>query len=146
MKIEVLKREDIHLYKVLIDECFGSSNDLEKYKQYYDNQNYTIFVIKDEGAIVGSITQYPIDLFTFDFQPCLMIFNVAVKVSHRRQLIAKTLLDHVIENAKLEGYKSISLTCLDSAFSAHKLYESVGFLKTNSIKYSLDLNTTISTS
>lgn len=139
MNIEVLKREDVRLYKKLIDECFGKSNDLDKYQQYCENQDYTIFIIKDEGEIVGSLTQYPINLFTFDFQPCLMIFNVAVKISHRRQSIAKELLEYVIKNAKVEGYKSVSLTCLDNAYPAHRLYESVGFIKADSLKYSLNL-------
>ena len=139
MKIEVLKREDIVSYKELIDECFGSSNEIEKYERYCENKSYKIFVAMDGRTVVGSVTQYSIDLFTFDFQPCLVLFNVAVRASHRNLLIAKTLLQHVIESAKQEGYKSISLTCLDTAVPAHKLYESVGFEKTGSVKYSMNL-------
>ena len=137
--IEILKFEDLGSYKELIDECFGSSNDLEKYKQYHENHSYKIFVIKDGGKIVGSATQYVIDLFTFEFQPCLMIFNVAVSAAYREKGFAKNLLEYMIENAKTEGLNSISLTCLDSAYPAHSLYESVGFKKTDSIKYHMDL-------
>ena len=68
MKIEVLKREDIISYKELIDECFGSSNEIEKYERYYENKSYKIFVAMDGRTVVGSVTQYSIDLFTFDFQ------------------------------------------------------------------------------
>ena len=137
--VEILKFEDLELYKELIDECFGSSNDLEKYKRYYENSSYKIFVVKDGGKIVGSATQYTIDLFTFKFQPCLMIFNVAVSAAYREKGIAKNLLEYIIENAKTEGFNSISLTCLDNAYPAHSLYESVGFKKANSIKYHMDL-------
>ena len=137
MKIELLRAEEIELYKDLIDEVFGVSNSIEKYKAYREDKGYRIFVVKEDGRIVGSATQYPIDLFTFDFEPSLMIFNVAVKESHRKQNIAKRLLEHIIENAKKEGYNSISLTCLETAFAAHKLYESLGFEKANSIKYNL---------
>lgn len=139
MRIELLKSEDLKSYKELIDECFGTSNDFEYYQKYYENQMYKIFVIKDGNRIIGSATQYAIDLFTFDFQPCLMLFNVAVRVAFRNKNIAKDLLEYIIDNARLEGYRSISLTCLDNAYSAHKLYESVGFTKANSIKYHLDL-------
>ena len=138
-KIEILKPEDLKSYKELMDECFGGSNSLEKYKQYQENSAYKIFIVKDGDQIVGSVTQYVIDLFTFDFQPCLMLFNVAVKVDYREKQIAKQLLTHIIEEAKAEGYHSISLTCLDTAYPAHKLYESVGFHKASSIKYSMDL-------
>ena len=139
MIVELLKSEDLKSYKELIDECFGSSNNLEQYEKYQQNEVYKIFVIKEGSKIVGSATQYAIDLFTFDFQPCLMIFNVAVKAAYRKKNIAKKLLEHMIENAKLEGYHSISLTCLDNAYPAHRLYESVGFVKASSIKYQLDL-------
>jgi len=137
--VEILKPKDLTSYKTLIDGCFGSSNDLERYKKYCENQVYTIFVIKDGNEIVGSATQYIIDLFTFRFQPCLMIFNVAVKADYRRKGIAQELLEYIIENAKQDGYNSISLTCLDDAYSAHKLYESLGFKKASSIKYDLYL-------
>jgi len=135
--VEILKPEDLESYKNLIDECFGLSNDLTEYRKYNENGAYTIFVIKDGSDIVGSVTQYPIDLFTFRFQPRLMIFNVAVKSSHRGKGIAQKLLQHVIENAKTNGYNSISLTCLEDAHSAHRLYESLGFKKADSVKYDL---------
>jgi len=137
--VEILNPEDLASYKVLIDECFGSSNDLEQYKRYSENREYTIFVIKDGNEIVGSVTQYIIDLFTFRFQPCLMIFNVAVKADYRGKGIAQELLEHIIENSKKDGYNSISLTCLDDAYSAHKLYESLGFKRASSVKYDLYL-------
>ena len=135
--IEVLKPEDIISYKILIDDCFGSNNDLEQYKKYQKNNAYTIWVVKDKNEVVASATQYSIDLFTFVFQPSLMIFNVATRADYRRKNIARDLLEHIIENAKAAGYNSISLTCLDNAYPAHKLYESVGFKKAGSVKYDL---------
>ena len=124
MEIEILKPIDLKSYKELIDECFGTSNDLEKYQKYNENQAYKIFVVKEGTTIIGSATQYALDLFTFDY---------------REKQIAKYLLSHIIENARNEGYHSISLTCLDTAYPAHKLYESVGFTKENSLKYAMVL-------
>ena len=137
--IEILKTEDLASYKELIDECFGASNDISIYQKYHENPNYKIFVIKEDGKVAGSITQYVIDLFTFDFQPSLMLFNVAVKPEYRKNKIAKKLLEYIIENAKAEGYNSISINCLGQAHSAHKLYESFGFVKADSVKYDLSL-------
>lgn len=138
--IEELKYEDLEQYKHLIDTCFGDSNSIEYYKNNYNkNNNYTILVAKDNDKIVGSITFYKIDIFTFSFQPCLEIFNVAVLKEYRRKNIAKTLFTHIIEYAKNNGFKSIFLTCLDTAYDAHKLYENIGFKKTSSVKYNLSL-------
>lgn len=141
IKIEKLKKVDIVGYKELIDECFDGSNDLSSYQQYNENNEiYTILVAKDGDKIVGSITYYKIDLFTFSFQPTIEIFNVAVKESYRGQKIAKKIFAYVIEDAKENGYKSINLTCLDKAFDAHHLYESIGFIRASSVKYNLYLN------
>ena len=139
MIIEKLKREDLKLYKNLIDECFDGSNDIDIYNEYDENANYEIIVAKKDGLIVGSITMYKIDLFTFSFQPVIEIFNVAVLEQYRGQKIAKKIFEYVFNYAKENGYKSINLTCLDTAYDAHHLYESVGFVRTSSIKYNIKL-------
>jgi len=139
MEIEILKKCDLKSYKELIDECFDGSNDISEYGKYNPEANYKIVVAKDGEKIVGSITFYKLDLFTFSFQPVLKIFNVAVLKDYRGQKIAKKLFDFVFDYAKENGYKSINLTCLDTAIPAHKLYENVGFTRTSSVKYSLYL-------
>ncbi len=140
MIIERLKKEDIEKYKLLIDSCFGSSNEIDKYNTYDENNsNYEIIVAKDEEKIVGSITFYRINLFTYGFQPAYEIFNVAVLEEYRGKKIARLLLDYIISKANDENYNSIFLTCLENAHSAHKLYESVGFIRTTSVKFVLDL-------
>ncbi len=135
--IELLKKEDISLYKELIDEAFEGSNDLEYYQKYQENSNYLIFIMKKDNKIVGSITAYKLDLFTFSFQPALEIFNVCVLKEYRKQDIGKKIFEEVIKYAKDNNYKSMCLTCLDTAVPAHKLYESVGMKKTSSIKYNM---------
>lgn len=139
MVVEILKKSDIESYKALIDECFGGSNDFSEYEKYNPEAGYQIVVAKDGNKIVGSITFYKIDLFTFSFQPALEIFNVAVLENYRRQKIAQKIFEYIIDYAKKTGYKSIYLTCLDTAIPAHKLYESLGFVKANSFKYNLYL-------
>lgn len=140
MIIERLKYEDLELYKSLIDEVFDGSNQLENYKKYDVNSDiYQIIVAKDKDKIVGSITFYKINLFTFSFQPCLEIFNVCVSKEYRKKGIAKEIFNYIFNYAKENGYKQIFLTCLDNAIPAHKLYESIGFKKMNSIKYSVNL-------
>jgi Predicted acetyltransferase len=140
MIVEKLKYEDLASYKNLIDECFDGSNELSYYKDNYkENNQYEIIVAKLDNKIVGSITFIKLDLFTFSFQPMLEIFNVAVLKEYRGKKIAKQLFEYISKFAKDNNYKSIVLTCLDTAIDAHKLYESVGFNKTSSIKYKLDI-------
>ena len=137
VQLELLKKEDLLSYKTLIDEAFDSSNPIELYQRYRENPAYRIYVVKEEGQIVGTATQVEIPLFTFSFQPCLELFNVAVRRSHQKKGIGSFLLREIIAQAKAEGYRSISLTCLESALPAHRLYEQVGFRKADSRKYAL---------
>lgn len=139
MEIEILKKSDIESYKALIDECFDGSNSISEYEKYDIEANYKIIVAKNGNKVVGSVTFYKLDLFTFSFQPALEVFNVAVLKEYRGQKIAKKLFEYVIDYAKKNGYKSINLTCLDTAIPAHKLYESIGFVKASSIKYNFYL-------
>ncbi len=140
IRIEELKYEDLEQYKELIDDCFGESNAIEYYKtNYTKNENYAILVAKSNNIIVGSITLYKIDLFTFSFQPAIEVFNVAVLKEYRRNNIAKKLLEYTIKYAKDNNYKSIYLTCLSDAYEAHKLYEGAGLKKMSSNKYSINL-------
>lgn len=138
MIIERLKKEDIILYKNLIDEAFGESNIIDFYNKYDENNsNYQIIVAKEDDKIIGSITMYKLDLFTFDFQPAIELFNVAVLKKYRGRKVAKSIFEYIIKYAKDNGYNSIHLTCLDNAYNAHKLYESVGMEKASSVKYAM---------
>lgn len=137
---EILRKEEITQYKKVIDSCFGKSNDLKFYEQNYkEDGNYIVLVAKIGKNIVGSITIYKIDLFTFSFQPCLEVFNVCVLEEHRGKKIAKMLFEWLVDYAKQNGYQSIYLNCLETAYGAHRLYESFEFEKMGSVKYSLDL-------
>ena len=141
IKIEKLKIRDMEQYKSLIDKCFGNSHDLTEYLNSYseDEEAYLVFVAKEENKIIGSMTCYTINLFTFSFQPALELFNVAVLEEYRRQNVAKILFEKIKEFASVSGYRTIYLTCLDTAFSAHEFYESVGLEKMNSLKYNMKL-------
>ena len=135
MTIEKLTPADLSAYKALMDECFGNCS----IDGYRESGAYDIVVAKESGVLLGSMTLYKIELFTFGFQPCIELFNVAVTASARGRGIGRALMDYAKEYAKEHGYHSISLTCLEEATPAHKLYEAAGFKKAPSRKYALYL-------
>lgn len=65
--------------------------------------------------------------------------NYTIIVAKNVDEIAKTMFEYVFDFAKKNGYNSINLTCLDTAYDAHHLYESLGFNKTNNVKYNLTM-------
>ena len=140
MIVERLKKDDLPKYKALIDEAFDGSQELSEYLKYDDNsKSYEIIVLKEKDEIVGTVTMYKLDLFTFSFQPTIELFNVAVKKKYRRQNLGRILINYVIDYAKENGYKTIHFTCLESEKEVHEFYESCGFVKAESRKYNMYL-------
>ena len=140
IKVEQLRYEDLDNYKILIDDCFGSSRDLEYYKKSYDtNKTYEIIVAKFDDRIIASVTMVKIDLFTFSFQPVIELFNVAVHSNFRGKKIGILLIGYVEKYARDNGYKQVILTCLEDVPYIHKFYEKVGFTKANSRKYTMNI-------
>ena len=139
--IQRLKYEELEQYKNLIDNCFGGSVEIERYREMYStNKNYEIIVAKIDNKIVGSVTILKIDLFTFSFHPMLELFNVCVDSKYREKKLGTFMIDYIIEFAKENKYKSLILTCLDDLPTLHKFYEKVGFTKANSRKYAMYLS------
>lgn len=138
--IDKLKYEELEQYKNLIDNCFDSSASIETYKEMYStDKNYEIIVAKTDNKIVGSVTIFKIDLFTFSFHPMLELFNVCVDSKYRENKIGTLMIDYVVKFAKENKYKSITLTCLEDLPAIHNFYEKVGFKRANSRKYAMDL-------
>lgn len=130
--IEVLKKEELNQYKELIDTCFGSSTDLINYEKYKENSEYTILVYKENNMIVGSVTFYKIELFTFGYYPAVQLFNVCVLPEYRKNNIAAKLISEVEKYCKNNGYKTIFINCLEQLGG---FYEKIGFEKDDSVKY-----------
>jgi len=142
IEIKQLERADLANYKQLIDACFGSSESLEVYSEIFaEDKNYKIFVADLRGQMVGAVTVVAADLFTFSNRPFLMLFDVCVLDEYRKSGVGLQLMEYVKAYGLENKYKSINMTCLESAIPAHGLYEKAGFVKTDSRKYSIDLNT-----
>ena len=140
MKIEKLKYSELKEYKRLIDKSFENSSGISKYKKMYNqDKNYEILVAKKDNKIIGSLTILKIDLFTFDFQPMLELFNVCVDSSYRENKVGTKLIKYVVDFAKKERYNSIALTCLENLPYIHSFYENVGFKKADSRKYMMEI-------
>jgi len=139
-EIRQLAKVDLPEYKQLIDSCFGSSEDLETYEKMFSNdKNYKIFYSITEGKIVGAVTVVVVDLFTFSDRPFLMLFDVCVKKEFRKSGVGLALMNYVKAYGLENKYKSINMTCLETAIPAHRLYEKAGFEKKESRKYAINL-------
>lgn len=134
MIIKNLDKKDIASYKTLMDKVFGGSADLSSYEKY-ESGPYEIIVAMEKEKVIGAITLYKIELFTFDHYPALELFNLGVDSDYRGQGIAEKIFDYVLAYAKEKGYRSISVNCGANAHAAHKLYEKMGFSQGGSVRF-----------
>jgi len=141
IKIDYLKHAELGQYKALIDEAFNNSNPLSTYEKSYDENSpsYKIIVAKDGDKLIGSLTIYRLDLFTFDSQPTLEVYNVAVLKEYRGGDAATLLFDFLKKFALDNNYASISLTCLADAHRAHNFYEKMGFNKIDRMRFTMEV-------
>ena len=125
MIIERLSYNELEEYKDLINECFEAEDTLERYQNNYNenDDNLVILVAKENNKIIGSITYLKVNLFTFSMQPSMMLFNVCTKDEYRGKGVAKKIFNYIYDIALKEGYKQITLTCLESELGVHKFYE-----------------------
>jgi putative acetyltransferase len=110
-----------------VDLCFQSfDEELKNLKTIYKKPKGTIILAHYYGNIVGCIALKPIEVNNCEMK------RLFVKPSYRGLGIGKKLVDLVLEVAKENKYDFMKLDTLTKLNEAVNLYESIGFVKTNS--------------
>ena len=101
----------------------------------FNDTNSMCFIALDGESVVGFITLNVFKPLFTDF-PKAHISWIAVEEKHRKQGIAKVLLQMAEQYCKLQGCKYVDLSSriAPERIPAHKLYESFGF-KSDTQKY-----------
>jgi ribosomal protein S18 acetylase RimI-like enzyme len=98
-------------------------------------------VIRDQGAVVGSIGYCPAgkgnpEIFPLDWAAVLLL---AVAPSHRGRGIARTLVSACIQCARNDSAQVIGLFTSELMTAAQQLYESLGFCRESELPSRLGL-------
>ncbi|MEM1309083.1 MAG: GNAT family N-acetyltransferase [Cyanobacteria bacterium P01_D01_bin.71] len=82
-----------------------------------------------QPAVVGTveITQRPPNLWTFQRSRQIYLSNLAVKASHRRQGVARRLLQAAEKQALSWGFQELSLHVMTDNTRARQLYQKLGY-------------------
>ena len=97
----------------------------------------TLFVARDDGAIVGTLT---LAIFEIPTGLRAWIEDVVVDSSVRGLGVGEALTLAALEVARTRGAKSVDLTSRPSREAANRLYQRVGFAprETNVYRYSFE--------
>lgn len=141
IKLDYLKHSDLKSYKTLLDEVFKESQPLEHYQTHYkeDHPSMKVVVAKKGDELVGTLTFVLIDTFTSPLDPKIEFSNFATSPSVRGTNTATLLMDFVVEFTKAQGYHTIGVNCLATAKRAHGFYEKMGFKKSDSVRFQLEV-------
>ena len=129
--IEKLKREDIPELLDLYEQLLSFDKNVERSKAVYENMlendNYFLFVVKDENQIVGSaLGVCCLGLI----EPFLVIEDVIVKDGIRGKGIGRKLFNAIDEFAAEKNCAYSLLVSSGFRKGAHQFYERIGFTDT----------------
>jgi len=132
ISINKLTVDDLQGLKELYEDGFdGAKTDtfrmLETYNLIKDNPNYNILCAKIDDKIVGSVMGVLCYELFDRCLPFMVVENVVVSNSYRRQGIAKQLLIKLEEFAIQQQCTTILFVSSHHRAGAHKLYESLGY-------------------
>jgi ribosomal protein S18 acetylase RimI-like enzyme len=98
------------------------------------HQNARVFLASKDDVFVGVATCF-INISTFKAKPYYNIHDIAVLHAFRGKGIGKTLLTHIIDDARQRGFCKITLEVRHDNLSAQMLYKSLGFEDTDPAMY-----------
>jgi ribosomal protein S18 acetylase RimI-like enzyme len=102
-----------------------------------DSSSVTVFVARDEGRIVGSLT---LVIFPIPTGLRAWIEDVVVDESARGTGVGEALTNAAVDESRRRHVRSIDLTTRPSREAANRLYARLGFelRETNVYRFSLD--------
>ena len=110
-------------YEKLSNAVTGNSAALEKH--VFDDRNCTVFVIEDDGVVVGYTLSFP-TYSTFRTLPGVWLEDLYVTPAHRGKGLGKMLLHNLINHCRTNGLGRLEWSVLDWNEPAVAFYISQG--------------------
>ena len=128
-KIRKSKADDRLFLQKLEEECFAPHRrfSLSSLRHSLKSPTQDVYIIEVNDVQVGSAT-------VFRFRKTWRIYSIAILPSFRHQSLGRTLLYHIIDQAKIANVEKISLEVDCQDLATINRYRSFGFRKTIVIK------------
>jgi len=102
------------------------------------NRESIIFVAIDESKYAGFTQLYP-SFSSVGMKKIWILNDLFVPAAHRQKGIAQALINQAIEYSKETGRKKVVLSTAYNNFSAQKLYEKLGFTRSDFHNYEIEV-------
>ena len=125
-------------YRVFYQQSFDAESAKQFLQERITNRESVIFIAIDEGQFAGFTQLYP-SYSSVSMKKIWILNDLFVSPAHRRKGIAQALINKVIDNCKKTGRKRVVLSTAYDNFNAQKLYEKLGFIRSNFYDYELEI-------
>lgn len=120
VSIREMSLKDIEQVSCIEESIFSIPWSKTSFEDSMNSKNTLFLIAEKENEIAGYLGMY---LFGEEAD----ISNVAVSKTHRRQRIARMLLEKGLIQMKERGVKNVTLEVRETNIPAIRLYESMGF-------------------
>ena len=125
-------------YRVFYQQSFDAESAKQFLQERITNRESVIFIAIDEGQFAGFTQLYP-SYSSVSMKKIRILNDLFVSPAHRCKGIAQALINKVIDNCKKTGRKRVVLSTAYDNFNAQKLYENLGFIRSNFYDYELEI-------
>lgn len=125
--IEKYDSKDLKEYLKANGKGFGAPDPIEVIEEELSYNNAVIYVWREKGKIVSSITTWDVDEETIATE------NIFTIPKYRNRHIASTMLQYVLDKASERGMKKARLTVYGDDTAALSMYYNFGYAVTKTL-------------
>jgi ribosomal protein S18 acetylase RimI-like enzyme len=125
-------------YRVFYQQSFDPEAAKQFLQERITTQESVIFVAIDEAQYAGFTQLYP-SFSSAGMGKIWKLNDLFVPAAHRQKGIAQALINQVIGYSKETGRKKVVLSTAYDNFNAQKLYEKLGFTRSDFHNYEIEV-------
>jgi len=125
-------------YRVFYQQAFDAQAAKQFLIERITNRESVIFIALDAGITAGFTQLYP-SFSSVSLRKIWILNDLFVGAQHRRKGIAQALINEAVEYCKKSGRKRTVLSTAYDNFIAQRLYEKLGFNRSDFYNYELEI-------
>jgi ribosomal protein S18 acetylase RimI-like enzyme len=123
-------------YRVFYEQPFDPGVAKQFLEERLTREESVVFIAIENEQYAGFTQLYP-SFSSVGMTKIWILNDLFVSADHRQKGVAKSLIAHVIEYSKLSGRKKVALSTAYDNNNAQKLYEKLGFTRSEFYNYEI---------
>lgn len=125
-------------YRVFYEQPFEPDQATLFLKERLSKEESTVFIAIENDQYTGFIQLYP-SFSSVGMKKIWILNDLFVSADYRKKGIGQLLIDHVLAYCKETGRKKVVLSTAHDNINAQKLYEKLGFTRSDFYNYEITI-------